>query len=172
MKKVDEWNPADSYFPSVNSNDDYVGVAISKEYQAEWLKKYNLTSNSKLAAALGSLKESLYKRIPEHKLNPQAWPHRNAAEERMMISELKLPAAKIFRSGFEQASWLIDKNELGIPRARFKRGLLYGRNPNNEDPFCRVWYVNIIQDYAGGGTYAATYARFLNRSIVACPVGQ
>jgi len=171
-KKVDGWNPEGYFFPSVNSNDDYIGNALSKELRSGWFKANKWAPGGKLDAALDSLKESLYKRIPEHKLNPQAFPHRNTAEEKMMVVELQLPAAKIFKAGFEQASWLIDKNELGIPRARFKRGLVYGRNPNNEDPFCRVWYINVIQDYAGGGTYAAAYARYLNRSIVACPAGQ
>ena len=168
-KKVDDWDPIGYFFPSVSSNDDYIGFALSKDIRSSWFTAKKWASGGKLDAALDSLKESLYKRIPEHKLNPQAFPHRNTAEEKMMVAELQLPAAKIFRSGFEEASWLIDKNELGIPRSRFKRGLLYGRNPNNEDPFCRVWYVNVIQDYAGGGIYAAAYARFLNRSIVACP---
>jgi len=90
-----------------------------------------------------------------------------------MLAEMSdVPGMKVFKIGLNQANWVIDKNELGIPKARYKHGLIYGRNPASEDPFCRVWYINVVQDYAGGGTYGATEARYIQKELIACPAGQ
>jgi hypothetical protein len=75
------------------------------------------------------------------------------------------------RIGFNQADWIIEKNGLGIPKARYKSGLIYGRNPAS-DLFCRVWYINVVQEYSGKGTDGATKARYIEREFVAGPAGQ
>jgi hypothetical protein len=170
---LDSWNPANQYFPKPKSNDDYISLALSKRERTSWLQDKKVAPNAKLDATLDELKASLYKRLPEYTINPRSFTNRNAAEEKMMMAEMSdVPGIKVFKIGFNQASWLIDKNELGIPKARYKHGLIYGRNPASEDPFCRVWYINVVQEYAGGGTYGATEARYIEKEFIACPSGQ
>jgi hypothetical protein len=172
-KDLDGWDSANQYFPKPKSNDDYIGLALSKKERAKWLQDKKVAPDAKLDAALDELKASLYKRLPEYTINPKSFNNRNAAEEKMMLAEMSdVPGIKVFKIGFNQASWLIDKNELGIPKARYKHGLIYGRNPASEDPFCRVWYINVVQEYAGGGTYGATEARYIEKELIACPAGQ
>ena len=172
-KDLDGWDPANQYFPKPKSNDDYIGLALSKKERTKWLQNKKVAPDAKLDAVLDDLKASLYKRLPEYTINPKSFNNRNAAEEKMMLAEMSdVPGIKVFKIGFNQASWLIDKNELGIPKARYKHGLIYGRNPASEDPFCRVWYINVVQEYAGGGTYGATEARYIEKELIACPVGQ
>lgn len=171
-KQLDEWDPVNQYFPSPQSNDDYIGLAFSKNERTKWLADKKVQPDPKLDAALDALKESLTRRLPEYKINPKSFNNRNAAEEKLVMQEMSdIPGLKVFKIGFNQPSWLIDKNEFGIPKARYKHGLIYGRNPKAEDPFCRVWYVNVIQDYAGAGTYGATYARYISKEYIACPAG-
>lgn len=172
-KRLDDWDPVNQYFPTPQSNDDYIGLAFSKTERTKWLADKKVQPDAKLDAALEALKESLTRRLPENKINAKSFLNRNAAEEKLVMQEMSdVTGMKVFKIGFNQPSWLIDKNELGIPKARYKHGLVYGRNPNAEDPFCRVWYVNVIQDYAGGGTYGATYARYISKEYIACPGGQ
>jgi len=172
-ERLDNWNPANQVFPNPNSNDDYIGLALSKKDRATWLQDKKVAPDAQLDAILDELKASLYKRLPEYTINAKSFNNRNAAEEKLMLAEMSdVPGMKVFKIGFNQANWVIDKNELGIPKARYKHGLIYGRNPASEDPFCRVWYINVVQDYAGGGTYGATEARYIQKELIACPAGQ
>ena len=172
-KDLDGWDPANQYFPKPKSNDDYIGLALSKKERTKWLQDKKVQPDARLDSALDDLKASLYKRLPEYTINPRSFNNRNAAEEKMMLAEMSdVPGMKVFKIGFNQANWLIDKNELGIPKARYKHGLIYGRNASSEDPFCRVWYINVVQEYSGGGTYGATEARFIDKELISCPSGQ
>jgi len=169
-QQLTDWNPANQVFPNPSSSDDYIGLAFSKKLRASWLQDKKLGPNAKLDATLDALKEVLSQRLPEYTINKGSFNNRNAAEEKLMLGALYgVPGIKVYKIGFNQASWLIDKNELGIPKARYKHGLVYGRDPASEDPFCRVWYVNVVQDYSGGGTYGATEARYIQKEFIACP---
>jgi hypothetical protein len=177
-KKLDEWVPADSYFPSPVSNDDYAVLALSPTERTAWLKDHKAldvrdTPNNKLDAAFDSLKESLIRRIPDNKVDPKAFAFHNLGEEKMIVTDMSsVSGIKVYKTGLSEANWLIDKNDYGLPTARYKHGMLWGRNPNAEDQFCRIWYVNIIQDYSGGGTYGASYAKYTGKELVACPAGK
>ena len=172
-KSLEGWNPVNQVFPSPNSSDDYISLALSKKERASWLQDKKVAPDAKLDAALEDLKALLYKRLPEYTINPRSFTNRNAVEEKMMLAEMSdVPGMKVFKIGFNQANWIVDKNSLGIPKARYKHGLIYGRNPANEDPFCRVWYINVVQEYSGGGTYGATEARYISKEFIACPAGQ
>jgi hypothetical protein len=50
--------------------------------------------------------------------------------------------------------------------------MIYGRNPATEDPFCRIWYLNVVQEYTGAGTYGPTQVRYIEKEFIACPTGQ
>jgi len=172
-KDLESWNPANQTFPRPSSSDDYIGLALSRKDRAAWLQDKKVAPDARLEAALNGLKDILYKRLPEYTINPKSFTNRNAAEEKLMVAEMSdVPGMKVFKIGFNQANWLIDKNDLGIPKARYKHGLIYGRNPANEDPFCRVWYINVVQEYSGGGTFGATEARYIEKEYIACPAGQ
>jgi hypothetical protein len=80
-----------------------------------------------------------------------------------------VPGLVVHKIGFYQGTWNIEKNDLGIPLRRYKTGAIYGRNPNSDHPYCWIWTINIRQDYAGGGTYGASYAKYMDRDIAACP---
>lgn len=172
-QQLDGWNPGTQVFPKPSSSDDYISLALSKKDRASWLRDKKVQPDAKLDASLDDLKASLTRRMPEYTINPKSFTHRNAAEEKLMLAEMAdVPGIKVFKIGFNQPTWLIDKNEWGIPKARYKHGLIYGRNPASEDPFCRVWYVNVVQEYSGAGTYGGTEARYIEKEVIACPAGQ
>jgi hypothetical protein len=50
--------------------------------------------------------------------------------------------------------------------------VVWARSTLNDHPYCRIYWINIIQDYAGGGTYGASYAYFVNDELAGCPAGK
>ena len=79
---------------------------------------------------------------------------------------------KILKIGLVQTAWDIDKGVLGIPEARYKNGVIYLRDTQADHPYCHAAYINVVQDYAGGGRYAARRAALLNYYLVGCPAGK
>jgi hypothetical protein len=83
----------------------------------------------------------------------------NAADEALMKKQISVKT--IYKIGIEYANWEIEKNSLDIPVRRFKRAYIWG-DPMDDSKYCRLYQVNLIQEYAGGGTYNATYSKYLN----------
>ena len=171
-QELESWNPDTQIFPKPGSSDDYISLAFSKKERVTWLSDKKVEPNAKLDATLDELKATLSRRLPEYTINPKSFTNRNAAEEKMMLAQMTgVPGIKVFKIGLNQPTWLIDKNEWGIPKARYKHGMIYGRNPASEDQFCRIWYVNVVQEYTGAGTYGPTQARYIEKEFIACPAG-
>jgi hypothetical protein len=48
--------------------------------------------------------------------------------------------------------------------ARYKHGYIRIRDTAADRPFCRLYYINFIQNYAGGA-YGQNYADFINDEL-------
>lgn len=171
QKAVDEYDPANT--STMGTYSEYALYAVSPKARTKWLTDTNaLEFKEPIDTMLAPLAAALAKKLPTYLPSLAAYKIRNPAEEALMKRVLTTPARyKIFFSGLEQSTWLIDKNSLGIPTARYKRGLLYLRDTQADHPYCYATYVNVIQDYSGGGTYAASRARLVQDDIVSCPSG-
>jgi hypothetical protein len=154
---------------------DHLLFAVSPSAREKWLKDSNALQFKEcpnLVSALDKLAAAAAEKFPLYTANPKAYNLRNPAEEKMMKATLKNAAAvKIHKIGLNQASWLISKNELGLPTSRYKHGFIWFRDPADDHPYCHFYYVNILQDYAGGGTYGASYALFVEDGLAGCPTG-
>lgn len=152
---------------------DWFNAAISPKFRAEkmstWTNlqpKYRNWFDAKLDEIGRIASEKLDSYLP----NPSLYTVRNPAEERLMKAALStMPGIAIHKIGLESSVWTIAKNALDIPINRFKYGIVYGKNPSADDRFCEVWYVNIIQDYAGGGTWGSSYAKWVRSETFGCP---
>lgn len=172
QKEVDEFTPERGWFTG-NFTYDHLLFAVSPKEREKWLKDANglhLKDCPNLVAAFDKLVASTAKKLPLYVPNPQAYKIRNAAEERMMKTILTDPARyKIHKIGLNQTSWLISKNDFGLPTARYKHGMIYLRDTQSDHPYCYMTYVNILQDYSGGGTYGASYPLFIKDVLTGCP---
>jgi hypothetical protein len=152
---------------------DWFNAAISPKYRAEKMKTWtNLQPKFRkwFDDTLDEIGTIASEKLTSYLPNPSAYPVRNPAEERLMKSALsEMPNITIHKIGLQSAAWTMEKNALGIPINRFKYGGVYGKNLNADDPFCEVWYVNIIQDYAGGGTWGSSYAKWVRSETFGCP---
>ena len=172
QKEVDSFTPDRGWL--VNSNNyDHLLYAVSPIAREKWLTGANaLDYKNCLASAFDKLSASAATKLPLFLPNTKAYAQHNAAEERLMKSKISdLADHKIFYVGIQEPSWLIENNEFGIPKHKYKHGMVWVRYTLNDHPYCRVYYINVIQDYAGGGTYGASYANFIEDKLFGCPTG-
>ncbi len=173
QKSVERYNPDDYlYLVSGGSESEWLLRAVSmrerEKWAKDWLKKP--IEQKKFAEALDALSASAARKMPDYTPGAKNFAFRNAAEEKMMKATLKNAATlEIIKIGLFHGNWQISKNDYGLPNARYKQGFIWVRNTADDHPYCHLYQVNIIQDYAGGGTYAASYARFLGDTLFGCP---
>ncbi|HYJ90436.1 MAG TPA: hypothetical protein VEV84_03945 [Pyrinomonadaceae bacterium] len=170
--------PQDKIYYVSETQDDYIKLAVSKSRRDKWFadKKMNDyradAACNKLDPALDELATIVAKTIPLYVPEQGKYAIHNAAEEALMKSKVTdIADLKVFRIGLASANWNIEKNDIGIPTDRYKYGLIYAKPLKTDDPYCRMIFVNIVQDYAGGGTYGASYGNFIKSEIAGCPAG-
>ena len=78
--------------------------------------------------------------------------------------------AKIYQAGIKSPEWKISTNEFGIPTHRRKFGALWVKYP--DDKYCRIYWINVFQAYAGGGTYGANQGQYISWEFAGCPAGK
>ena len=173
QKEVDSFTPDREWLVGSN-NYDHLLYAVSPSAREKWLTGANaLEYKNCLASALDKLAASAATKLPLFLPAAKTYAQHNPAEEKLMKSKINdLADHKIFYIGIQEPSWLIDKNEFGIPKSRYKHGMVWVRYAPNDHAYCRVYYINIIQDYAGGGTYGASYAYFVEDKLFGCPPGE
>jgi hypothetical protein len=170
QQEVDSFTPDRGWL--VNSNNyDHLLFAVSPSARQKWLTGAKaLDYQNCFTAAFDKLAASAAAKLPQYLPNTKAYAVHNQAEENLMKSKISdLAGHKIFYIGLQEPSWLIDKNEFGLPKSRYKHGMVWVRYAADEHAFCRVYYINVIQDYAGGGTYGASYGYFVEDKLFGCP---
>ena len=170
---IDGYTPGRGRFYSGTPTYNYLLFAVSPSAKQEWDKNFKLLNCPKIAAGFEKLSASATKKLPLRLPDKANYSVHNLAEEKLMKSKINdLANHKIFYSGITEANWLIDKNSIGIPTARYKHGMVWVRYAKDDHPYCRVYFINIVQDYARGGTYGASYGNFVDESLVGCPAGK
>ena len=174
QKQVEAFDPNTKLYLVSASTYDYLLFAVSPRARDKWLKDADaMEFKPNVDAALDALADSAAKKLPLYIPHASLFAFHNPLEERMMKGEMgNLAALKIHNIGLAHNTWQISKDEYGLlPTARFKRGYAWVRVTTEDHPYCRLYQVNIIQDYAGGGTYGESYAKFLDNTLFGCPAG-
>ncbi|MEP6850648.1 MAG: hypothetical protein ABI999_17455 [Acidobacteriota bacterium] len=171
--------PQDKIYYVAETQDDYIRLAVSKSRRDKWFEDKKMTDYrrdtacNKVDPALDELATAVAKTIRLYVPEAGKFAARNPAEEALMKKQVTdLGNDKIFKIGLGSANWNIGKDDYNFPINRYKYGLIYLKPTGTDDPYCRMIFVNVIQDYAGGGTYGATYGRFIKSEIAGCPAGQ
>lgn len=147
----------------------YLKASLSASRRQKWFAGWKDPEFVKcMDAALSGLAVIAKKTLPSYR--PTGFPVRNAAEEALLRTAVNdIGNAKVIQSGMASSTWNIETRRNGIPSARYKHGMIYAHYPGLDDGFCRIIHVNVVQDYAGGGTYAASKARFIKTEFAGCP---
>jgi len=165
----------DYYFS--RTQDNFAWLAISKSLREKWwvnqLDYRNDKACNKIDPALDELANTIAKTIHLYVPGKGTYAVRNPREEALMKGQLTdLASLKVLSIGLASANWTIETNSLGIPTSRYKWGRIYAKPMKADDPYCRIIYINVAQQYAGGGTYGATYGYFVRTDFAGCPAGQ
>ena len=171
-KEVAAYDPAESTQLVTMSTPELFLPAISPRARAAYYKRdqLNETQQAALNPALDSLAAAAAKKLPLYKPDAMVFAFHNPSAELLMKQSLRNAATlKVHRSGIKEATWLIEKNELGLPLDRYKHGYIWARDNNDDHPYCHLYTIFVQQDYAGGGTYGAVFARLSDSEIVGCP---
>ena len=147
----------------------FLEAALSATRRADYLDRFksNSTWMKCVNDALDELAVIARKTLPSFR--PTGYPIRNAAEERVLQSAVDLAGDKVLGGGLSSATWKIETRSNGIPSSRYKHGMLHVRRGSDDSGFCWILYVNVVQAYAGGGTYAGSEGRYVGRTLASCP---
>ena len=148
----------------------YLKAALSHSRRKKWLDTWDPEYARCMQAPLDDLAAVARKTLPTY--HP-SFVVRNPVEEKILRTGVgDIANATVFKIAFEQAAWKIDKDQYNFPTARYKHGMIWAKYPALDDGFCRIISVNLVQDYAGGGTYGESYPKFIASEFAGCPVGK
>lgn len=177
IEEVQSFTPSRGWFVG-RSTYNYLLFAVSPSERDRWYKSFGIARapesiKKQFNAALDKLAAAAAVKLPQYQISPSTYNLKTPAEDRLLRGGLENAAdVTIFKVGLKQAAWLIDKNDYGIPNSRFRYGMIWLRDPSSDHPYCKIAWINLVQDYAGGGTYGATYASYIDSELAGCPAGK
>lgn len=173
-KEAEEFKPGsrDYYVSDFSDRENkYLKASLSASRRKEWMQTWPANFVQCINPALDELAVIAKKTLPGY--TPTGYTLGTPAELKVLKSGVNdLAQATVFKAGISSPSWNISKNSLGIPNNRYKYGLIWAKYPTTDDGFCRIIYVNLVQEYAGGGTYGESYGNFIKSEYAGCPVGK
>jgi hypothetical protein len=88
---------------------------------------------------------------------PKLAPARLVPMIKSYIGQWNLTYLKHMIYPFKGSVWAVETNDLGIPRYRRVTSAIYIIYKDPKDDACKLGYLEMIENYAGGGTYAAPH---------------
>ena len=167
-EEAESFTPGRNYFVSDASDrkNKYLEAAMIPSERKEW-DKWPKEFRDCVYPALDGLAEAARKTIGGY-TGPSGYTLGTPAEKKILTSAINdLAQGKLLKAGLKQPNWLIAKDNYNFPTARYRHGYAYVQYPGTG--LCWVFWINLVQDYAGGGTYGASYGNFISRSLAGCP---
>lgn len=170
LTEVKNYTPGSRDYYVEDFNDDeniYLKAALSPGERKDWESEWQDENMKKcINARLDELAAAADKTIGSYKL--VAYTVGTPAEKNILKGGVTdIAKATVFNVGLKSATWKIVKNDIDIPTERVRYGAIWMKYPNNK--YCTIAYVNLVQAYAGGGTYNDSEARFISWEFAGCP---
>lgn len=175
-KEADEYRPGlrNYYVQDFNDNrNEYLWAAISPSNRKEWLGGKGLAAADHpcYVPLFDAIAAAAKRTLPTY--HPTQYTVRDPAGEKLLRDNIPdLSDATVFKVAFKPGPWIISKDSYNFPTARFKYGIVWAKWASNDDGYCRIYFINLVQDYAGGGTYGGSYANYVGRTPAGCPAGK
>ena len=173
LQEATEFSAGRGYYVSTlsDSKNVYLEAALSPSRRKTYYEGFKHVDNfvECMGPALDELAAVARKTLPSY-TGPTDYTFGTPAEKKALLGAIDdIADAKVLKVGMKQANWLIAENDYGLPTARYKHGVIWTKYPNVDHGFCWLFRVNLKQDYAGGGTYGASYGYFISRALAGCP---
>lgn len=173
LREAEEYKPGlrDYYVRELSDRrNEYLLSGISPKYRADWLTSHRIAEKDQqcIVPMFDELGAAAKRTLSKY--HPRGYIHHESGEDALIRDAVKaeLPDAEFLQSGVKSAAWEIEKHSNGVPSSRYKYGMAWVKSATFDDGYCRIAYVNLIQDYSGGGTYAESKASFLNFEPAGC----
>lgn len=171
LREAEEYKPAlRSYYVRQLSDrrNEYLLAGISPSARKEWLGSHRIAEKDlhcfvPLFDALGT---AAARTLPKYR--PRGYVHHDEEELIRDAVKQEVADAEVLALGLQSADWSIEKLANGLPSSRYKYGMAWVKSPRFDDGYCRIAYVNLIQDYSGGGTWASSRAVFITTEPAGC----
>lgn len=172
MDDVNSFTPGRKYFVRDFNDDEnkYLKMALSTSRREREEKNWPNDGGKKcINDRLDELATLAGKTIGGY--TPVGYTLGTPAEKAILKSGVTdLNQATVFNVGISSPNWIIDKDEYGLPKHRKRFGSVWAKYPG--DKYCKIIYVNLFQDYSGGGTYNASEPQFISWEWAGCPAGK
>lgn len=174
LKQAEEFKPGlrDYYVEDFNDNqNEYLWAAISPKKRQEWLGEIDAVERRCFVPLLDKIAAAAKRTLPTYHPTDYA-AAATPAEQKLLRAEIEdIAKATVFKVALK-GPWTILKNDYGIPNVRRRYGIVWLKWPDSDDGFCRFYYVNLVQDYSGGGTYGPSHGRYAGVEPAGCPAGK
>ncbi len=175
-EEVDSYTQAGKMYLVSSPSAPWLLRAVSSKAREEFAvdKKMNdwrqANAGNKFDTGLDELAASAAKKLPGYIPNLNNFANRDAAIEQMMKAKLKnFATLKLFKIGLFHANWIIEKNDPGLPTSRYREAYIWAKDASDDHNYCHLYGFVVQQDYAGGGTFGATYAYLNTDTLFGCP---
>ena len=174
-REAEEYKPGlrDYYVQDFNDRrNDYLMAAISPSFRKEWLKDIGPEVHKCFTPTFDAIAAAAKKTLPTYHAT-STYVAAGPVDRKLMLGVIEdVARATIFKVALAPGPWVIGKDSYNFPVSRYKYGEIWLKWPATDDGFCRIFYVNIVQDYAGGGRYGGSYARHVDDEPAGCPPGK
>jgi len=171
LKDAEEYRPKlrTYYVRELSDNrNEFLLAAISPKFRDDWFGSHKSDEKGKqcMKPVIDALGEAAKRTLPKYR--PRGYVHHD--DDKLIEKEVKkeFPDAKFIETGVSSDSWEIEKLRNGIPSSRYKYGMAWFKSASIDDGYCRIAYVNVFQDYTGGGNFGDTKPNYLKVEPAGC----
>lgn len=173
LREAEEYKPGlRTYYVRELSDrrNEYLLAGISANSRKEWLTSHRIAEKDQqcLVPLFDEIGAAAKRTLPKY--HPRGYVHHDSDEEKLIRNAVKaeFPDAKVLQAGVKSQAWEIEKFNNGLPKSRYKYGMAWVKSPSFDDGYCRIVYVNLVQDYSGGGTYGESQANYISLEPAGC----
>lgn len=173
LREAEDYKPGvrDYYVRELSDRrNEYLLAGISPSFRKDWLESHRIAEKDFqcLVPLFDEIGAAAKRTLPKYR--PLGYKNHDSDEEALITEAVKqkVPDAELLAMGVKQSSWDIEKLNNGNPSVRYKHGMAWVKSAKLDDGFCRILFVNILQDYSGGGTYADSKASYISQQPAGC----
>jgi hypothetical protein len=171
LREAEEYKPGlrDYYVRELNDRRNiFLLASISPKTRKEWLGRWPEKDQACLTPVFDEIAAAAKRTLPKYR--PRGYSQHDSSEEKLIKKAVKaeVPDAEVLLVGVQSEGWNIEKHSNGVPSSRYKYGMAWVKSPSFDDGYCRIAYVNIVGDYAGGSSYADSVGNFIKLEPAGC----
>jgi hypothetical protein len=151
-----------------DNRNEYLEAGISPKLRQEWFTDHRSAEKDRhcMTGIFDALGNAAKRTLPKYR--PRGYTHHDDDSLIKDVVKQKIPDAQILEIGVSSPIWEIEKLRNGLPRVRYKYGMAWVKSASADDGYCRIVYVNVQQDYSGGGTFGESRGNYIKTEPAGC----